>query len=297
MAKEVYQGGYFLSHFSDLLRILAERTGRGDEFIAVQDELLNEIGDKASHEAQVLLQCKIAFYRNTDQPGKAAEIVESNLQIEAFRKEAVERRIALGKYAEAKALIAEIWEKYQDYRRRPWDKLLLTIAQKENDIPAIRRIAGEFIAGRFDRDYYDIYKSAFSPEEWKTEVEKLLDRYRKDTRELRWETDSVAEVLAAEQKTERLLRHVGQHLSAEKIAHYHERFAKRFPAETLALFEKAIDKYAEENLGCSSYEYVAKLLQQMRKIEGGGAIVAKMLARYRTQYKRRRAMIETLNRL
>ena len=63
------------------------------------------------------------------------------------------------------------------------------------------------------------------------------------------------------------------------------------------LFRKAIDTYAEGNVGRGHYEYICKLLRMMQKIQGGDTAVAEIVLRFRTRYKNRRAMMETLNKI
>jgi transcription initiation factor TFIIIB Brf1 subunit/transcription initiation factor TFIIB len=68
-----------------------------------------------------------------------------------------------------------------------------------------------------------------------------------------------------------------------------------YPEKTLELFKKAINEYAEKNIGRSYYEYIAKLLKQMLKIKNGNQTVAEIVSNYRIKYKNRRVMIEILS--
>jgi hypothetical protein len=102
--------------------------------------------------------------------------------------------------------------------------------------------------------------------------------------------------LAAEGKTERLLEHIGKHLSLEKIEEYYTFFAAAFPEKTLDLFRRALDHYAAKNTGRGCYEHIVEVFGKMKKIPGGGDVTAELKAQFLATYKNRRAMIEVLSR-
>ena len=104
-------------------------------------------------------------------------------------------------------------------------------------------------------------------------------------------------MLVAEGAAERLLQYIAKNPDVELIEQYHTAFAAAYPEKTLELFRKAVDEYAEKNLGRSHYEYVVALLRKIRKIKNGDKTAASMVSRYRTEYKNRRAMIEILSKL
>jgi hypothetical protein len=136
-----------------------------------------------------------------------------------------------------------------------------------------------------------IYKKTFTGKEWAAAKEDLFKHYKAG----RGFSDSAAEVLAAENAAERLMLYVEKHLSLETVEKYHKAFAAPFPAKTLELFRKAIDKYVEKNTGRAYYGAIAALMGKMLKIKDGEAAVSSMIARYRAGYKNRKAMIEILD--
>jgi hypothetical protein len=283
--------------FNDILAILAVQVNP-NEFIALQNSLLKKISDKSSRESEAILQREIKFYNDIQQPEKANILLENNIQIENFRYRVAEKRFAEQKYAEAKKLINDfLSDKRHDQR---WDELLLQIAQKENDIPTIRTTAFSFINRIFNKKYFDIYKSAFTPDEWCGALENLLLHYEKNSFSHDFHaynkscfSDSIANVLVSEGAAERLMQYIEKNLSAERVEKYHSAFVALYPEKTLELFKKTIDKNAK-NTGRGNYEYVFKLLKLMKKIENGDKTVSEMVARYRIEYKNRRLMLEIL---
>jgi hypothetical protein len=295
--KKKYADKTLFDELNDLMLHLAPRVNP-DGFIADQKALFKELNDKTSREAEKILTRMIDFYNCNNQTDKADELLENNLQIESFCKKTIEKRIAEKKYTEAKKLIADfLKQKDTDYRRDCSD-YLLTIAQQENDIPAVRTISYNYLSHSFNKDSCRIYKSTFTSEEWAVELDKLIKYYEEVGK--KWHNSfnsNIANLLLAENAAERLLNYVEKYHSAEIIEKYHSAFVHEFPEKTLILFRQAVDNYAGKNLGRDKYEYVNRLLRQMKKIPDGEKVVSEMIANYKIVYKNRRAMLEILGKL
>ena len=297
MCKTKYAGSYMYDGFNNLLMELARTENNATEFIALQDKLLQNIKDKSSYEAQKIVERKMVFYKKNNQPETAWQLVSENIQIESFRKQVVEQKIADKKFAEAKKLIVDFLSTRQSdnfHYYRGWDELLLSIAQKEHDIPVIRKISYAFIENNFQTKYYRIYKSSFKPNEWENELQNIVDHYEKKGK---FFSNSVADVLAEEKDAFRLMTYIEKHLSAERMDQYHSHFAVIYPKETLDLFRKAINQYAEKNIGRNHYEYMGALFKKIGLIEGGKEMATTMIAQYKNQYKNRRAMVEIFSKV
>jgi hypothetical protein len=296
MVKPKYNGTGFCDLFNHLLMELAGKE-KATEFLNLQDDLLKKITDKSSYEAEKILKRKIEYYNKNNQSDIAQKIVLENIQIESFRKEVVKQKIIEKKYTEAKKLIHDFISDPQNNNVRynnNWHELVLEIAQKENDIPVIRKIAFAFIENYFQANYYRIYKSTFSSGDWLQEVEKIIEHY---SGKGYYSSDSVADVLAEEKDTERLMKYIEKHLSVENLDKYHTHFSPSFPEETLLLFRKAINQYAEKNTGRNHYEHIFNLMKKMNRIKDGKKVVNDMCNQFRVQYKNRKAMMEILNKI
>jgi hypothetical protein len=307
MNKDKYSRTLTFDRFNDLLAILAAELN-ADEFIALQDSLLAKVEDRSSRDAERILQREIIFYKGTQQPEKIDALIESNVQIENFRYQIVEKLYAGQRFTEAKNLIEDFIQEKRDTGRDydgRWDKLLLEIAMLENDIPKIRTVAFSFIKRNFDQKYFDIYKSSFTPDEWSSAMENLLQHYETNSRDFDYRnpdrankfSSSAASVLIAENAAERLLNYVEKNLSAERMERYYPVFVDLYPEKTLELFEKAVNDYAEKHLGRDVYEYIARLLGKIRQIKNGEKTASAMIANYCVKYKKRRLMIEILTRV
>ena len=296
MVKPKYDGTDFCDHFNHLLKEFAG-TDNAAEFLNLQDAFLDKIIDKSSYEAEKILQLKIDYYNKNNQLKLAHKIISENIQIESFRKEVVKQKIAGKKYTEAKKLIDDFISVSQNnnvYYNSNWYELLLEIAQKENDIPVIRKVAFAFIENNFQAKYYRIYKSTYNSGEWIHEVEKIIGHYSGGKH---YSNDSIADVLAEEKDAERLIKYIEKHPSVENIDKYHLHFSSSFPEATLALFRKAINQYAEKNTGRNHYEHIVDLMKKMNRIKDGKKAVNDMINQYKIQYKNRKALIEILNKI
>jgi len=294
MKKKKYEKTDFYHGFLRLFEDLAV-TVDPDAFIALQDKLLADVKDKTSYEAETILQRKIDFYRRLGQKKKAWDLINENMQIESFRLEVVKEKIEKQNFKTAKKLINDFIDaKGKDpekYFNGKWLGLLLDIAQKEKDIPAVRKLSYKFIEEYFSKERYQIYKATFSPTEWADEREKLLLHYNSGRKGF---SSSVAEFLVAENETERLLNYVEKYLYMDNLERYYKVFASDYPEKTLEMFKKVIVPYAT-NIGRNYYEQILSLLKKMSQIKGGKEAASDLVEDFRFQYKNRRAMMEVLS--
>jgi hypothetical protein len=297
ISKPKYKDSYMFNLFNDLLIELVKTDEEAKKFIAFQDKLWLKVSDISSREAENIINSKILIYRKQNREDEAQQLITENIQIERFRKEVVNYKIAGKKYNEAKLLINDFLESKNNtfYRANEWNGLLLTIAEKEKDIPTIRKISFGFIETHFNAKYYRIYKSSFKPDEWEKELQRLINYYEKNAKF--YFTNSIADIFAEEKDAFKLMTYIEMHLSAELMDKYYPHLVVVYPNETLDLFWRAIDLYAERNTGRNHYEYIYGLLKKIMKLNGGKELVNTMVTQYKTKYKNRKAMIETLGKL
>ncbi len=264
-----------------------------ETYIAMQDKRFAGLSDKSSYEAKQILELKIDFYKERGNAQTAHRIIEENLQIEDFRQIFVKEMIADNRYKEAKRLINEFLQNKENHHRfngynARWDEYLLEIARKEDNTKEVRKISRKFIDNDFRLEYYRVYKSTFSKEEWSVEIKKLINHYQKNRE---WFIASVADIYVEEKQAARLLSYLKKYLRIEVLERYHKHVSDEFPAETVDLFKQAIDNYMN-NTGRDIYENTVGYFTTMLKIEGGEPVVRQMINDYRTRYKNRRSMIE-----
>ncbi|MCL2599839.1 MAG: hypothetical protein FWD88_01465, partial [Treponema sp.] len=293
MKKRKYEGTYFIDGFHRLLAAVAPEVDP-DRFIAMQDELLACIADRSSDKAESILRRKIDFHKRLGHLDKAWSLVEENIQIAPFRLQTVEKKIQERDFQAAKKFVNDFLAEQKEqngYHGETWHKLLLDIAQKENDIPAVRTLTYGFIKTRFRREYFEIYKRSFGPDEWADERERLYLCYGGE----KHFNPSAADFMAAEGDTVRLAAYIEKHLSAERLERYYRSIAHTCPGKTLELFQKAISQYAEDNVGRSHYEHVLSMLEKMAGIKGGKEMALDLVRDFRVRYRNRKAMLDVMS--
>ncbi|GAP71228.1 hypothetical protein SAMD00024442_1_45 [Candidatus Symbiothrix dinenymphae] len=281
---------------NDLMGLVAH-AANPDEFVKLQNDLLENVSNKTSSEAGKIVKRLYKFYLSNNQKDKADKLVEENWQIEYFFKLAVEKRIAEKRYDEAKQLILRFKRLPDTSYESKWNGYLLTIAQAEKDVPAIRTIAFEFIKNTFDKQYYRIYKATFSDEKWQDAFENLYNHYDKPPKD-GWHSDNcnIPNLLLAEKLVARLVDYIETHLSATMMEEYYAHFLEEYPEKTLELFRKAVDMAATDS-GERSYHYVCRLLKLIKGLPNGAIVVSQIIDNYRVMYKRRHLMMELLGKI
>ena len=293
MDKEKYVDTEFIDGFHQLLESLA-LTVDPYAFITMQDRLLADIEDKSSREAKKILERKINFFKRLGQEEKAWALIKENMQIESFCLDVVNKKIEERDFPAAKKIINELLEERKKdarfYNNDNWHRLLLDIAQKEKDKPAIKELAYGFIRNEFREEYYKIYKAVFDPDEWAEEREKLITHYSKKN----YFSISVADFLVAENDSGRLVKYIEKYPTVNNLDKYFTILSYDYPEKTLDLFIKAIDSYAGAHTGRSHYEYILSLLKKISKINGGKKAALDLVAVFKQNYKGRRAMMEVM---
>jgi len=294
MKKRKYEKTDFYYGFQQLFENLAI-TVDPDAFITMQDKLLAGIKDKSSYEAETILRRKINFYRRLGKKKEAWDIIKENMQIKSFCLIVVKRKIEKQNFRTAKKLINDFinaqGEDPENFFDSTWLELLLNIAQKEKDIPAVRKLSYKFIDKHFSERHYQIYKAAFSPAEWAEEREELFLHYSGKKKF----SNSAARLLAEENEVERLLNYVEKHLCMDNLVKFYKVFASDFPEKTLEMFKKVLIPYADNNTGRSFYEHILSLLKKMSQIKGGKKAASDLATDFKLRYKNRKAMLEILS--
>jgi len=297
MIKSKYRGTPILHEFNNFISQIISTKEQAEIFLALQDKQLLEVGDNGTYETEIILRRKINFYQNNNNSEQARKILEQNIQIPSFRNQVVELLIQEKKYEHAKKLIMDVLKTDNpddDFQHSEWSDHLLTIAQKQHDIPTIRRVTSILLKNYFQLKYYRIYKSTFKGESWNLELPTWINRYNPTKK---YFSSSLADLYVEEKDTESLLAYIKKHVSTSVMENYYDVIVKQFPQETLQLFKIAIDNYLKTNTGRNHYEYVCTLFSKILRIEGGSEMLTPLILQYISQYKNRSALVQTFKSL
>ena len=295
MKKKKYAKTDFFYGFQRIIKKLKASVDT-DAFIIKQDEMLNNVKDKSSSEAEKILRQKIYYYRCLSQNKKAWAVIEDNIQIKSFCLKVVKKKISKNMFQEAKELINNYVEsqnkKTNKYSDNTWNLLLLDIAQKENDYPAIRELLNKINYINFEEKYYKAYKEMFDPEEWNNEREKLLQHYCNKE----YFNKSAAGLLKAENDKEYLKRNIDKLLSLEKLDNYFKGISPDYDIDVRKMYKKILAFYAENFTGRHFYEHILLLLKRLSGYKDGKETALDIINKFRITYAKRTLMMEVLAR-
>jgi hypothetical protein len=257
-------------------------------YLKSQNQLQQE--SKSEYEKERFIANIVDFYLKNNQNKEAWELITENIKYDRFRKTVIEKQISENNLIDAKQLINDGIKNDEGYRLNDWYGYLLQIAKLENNNIDICTYSYWFIKSDFDSKYYSIYKSTFSEKEWQVALKKMEESYNRSG----GLSNSLVRLWLEEKQKEKALDYFLFHKNIEFFENYVSHFSQDFPKETLAIYTICLNKYATNNMGRNHYDYVAKILKNIKKIEGGSVVVKEMLEFYRLEYKKRPAMMEIL---
>lgn len=280
------------NYFFEIFGILVTTADQKAYYLSLLENALTKC--KSTSEEESILAFLILFYEKHNQPEKEFELLIANLHIDSFRKNIIEKYMLQDNLSGAKQLIHDKLKNIESkHYKSDWYTYLLQIAELENDTADIQHYSHYFISNRFEKKYYLKYKATFAENQWKEGFLTLEKNYNNDNHF----SSSLVELWIEEYQWNKLLPYFNIKAGIHNLESYSKYFQNQFPKETLALYEKCLNFYAAKNLGRNHYEFVASVLQKIKKIEGGNEMVTNLIAYYLIEYKNRPAMREILNKI
>ena len=237
----------------------------------------------------VLRKVNLLLEQNEEQ--KANETIRQYLYLTEIRRMEVDKLIARCQYDEAICLLndgIEIAEREMHSGTvGEWLKMKL-------DIYEITHRVSEVI-DTCRLIYYSKLKTLVPKEQWKS----FLDRMMKEAElsdYFSFVGNDKAEIYVKEKDNDSLFSllssvRYNQLEALMKYAHY---LKDTHSEKLIAIYTSLLNDYAERNLGREHYEFIARVLSCIRKLNGGQAVVKSLVAEFRIKYKRRPAMMEVL---
>lgn len=272
-----------------------------DKALELIDKLLEERKD--SYDLYELVLRKVNLLVEQQEEQKAEETIRQYLYLTEIREREIEKLIARKQYDEALRLLDEgivIAEK-KDHPGtvEQWLETKVKIyelAHRTSEVIDTCRLL--FISSSDRLAYYAKLKTLIPQEQWKS----FLDAMMKETKFSKYfflgENDE-AEIYVKEKDDERLfnlLSSVDKDEQLEALIKYSHHLKNTYSEQLLPMYTSLLNDYAEQNIGRNHYEKIAKALVCMQKLNGGKEVVKEMVEEFRVQYKRRRAMMDILER-
>lgn len=269
-----------------------------EKAINLINNLLEERKD--SNDLYKLVFRKIELLNNLNEQKKADKVIRQYLYLPEIRKSEIEKLILDGQYRKAIKLADEGMELTQQdpYRGAvgEWLRLKLKIYEtSDNPREVINTCRQLFIYKNGNLEYYHQLKTLIPAKQWKTFLNKMLE-------ETKWSdyysfgSNVKADIFVEEKEYEHLFQLVSsvEYNQLEALMRYAPHLKSTHSKQLISMFTSNIKVYAENNLGRSYYEYIARALLCMRNLNGGNAAVESLVKEFRIKYKRRRAMMEIL---
>lgn len=142
--------------------------------------------------------------------------------------------------------------------------------------------------------YYHKLKSLVPSMDWKEYLNALM---QETTFYDYWGTgNNKAEIYIEEKDYDKLFGYLSalEYRRLDALLQYASHLNATHSSQILPLFTDDLRTYAEKNLGRNHYEYIARVLRGMRKLNGGKEAVKQLVEEFRILYKRRSAMMQEL---
>ncbi len=288
--------GYFLS----LLSLLVMTENQEKRFFELIDKEIKAL-DTDDYKIISLVEAKCAYLSSKNRKEEVQAIIEKFRHFSHFRKMLIEQAIQAKDYDRARNLCQEglklAGKSLYVGQEKMWYDYLLKIAEKERNIPEIRKLAEKlFFNAHFEMEYYRKLKRSYSKEEWTEVCERIINKIKDpQKRRMYLYHRTLAKIFIEEHYYKRLLELLK--LNEEDI-HFVSEFAgvlkDNYPTEIIQIFEKSIRLFAR-NTGRKYYRDLAKYLDQLKGIQGGAERVKELITYFREEYRRRPVMMEILN--
>lgn len=165
--------------------------------------------------------------------------------------------------------------------------LLKQIGRKEDYMKELWSLVLEYKAG--DLEIYKELKALYSEEEWKEQREKVFTKLSANT--------CVEELYKEEKLYDRLLKNVLDCPGLYKLTKYEKCLKALYPQELLTKYESVVSIMAEHAAARNQYSELVNILKKMEEYPGGVEKVKEIADSWRVMYKRRKALMDELNRL
>jgi len=174
-----------------------------------------------------------------------------------------------------------------------WNVWILKAAEAERDIPEVKKYTIALFIDTGDFDYYKRYKKCFSPDEWKTDVERVINLVRKSKE---YSKDIIAQIFIHEQRWDDLLALAKKDVGSYTLEHYERYLIPRFPQEMALMYEKVIMEELAPEAGRSNYQRTCQFLRRMKKVSAQERMRV-LIEELSIKYKSRPAFLEEMRRI
>lgn len=295
--KKIFEGWGW---HSSMLTIAVE-VQSSDEEVKQIYELLDTIKPKRDDlgwdwDYRQAQRIRLSLIRKTEGDEQAEKYMEENVSNSDFRKAVIEKAIKNKDYEKAIALCQQgikVDKGKFDGLVTNWKELLLKVYQQQNDVDKVLELSRTlFLESHMERKpYFDVLKNNIAKDQWNDYVDGLIKELKAKSR---WgDSSTVAQIYIWEERWPDLLAIVQNNVSLHTIDVYSQYLVKEFPSEVAALYQMAILKDMEVNMGRNHYQNACRYLRRMIKM-GERDKANFVIDELRRLYPKRKALMEEL---
>ena len=242
---------------------------------------------------------RLNLIRKTEGDEQAEKYMEENVSNSDFRKAVIEKAIKNKDYEKAIALCQQGIKVDQgkfDGLATNWKELLLKVYQQQNDVDKVLELSRTlFLESHMERKpHFDVLKNNIAKDQWNAYVDGLIKELKAKSR---WgDSSTVAQIYIWEERWPDLLAIAQKNVSLHTIDVYSRYLVKEFPSEVAALYQVAILKDMEVNMGRNHYQNACRYLRRMIKM-GERDKANFVIDELRRLYPKRKALMEELEKV
>ena len=321
--KKIYfDYGDFGDGLLSVFETLSIQLSKTNDFIDYIDlEVLKLTGEYDNYRKESLQKLKIQFLKEIGRNDEVEKLILQNIDIFEVRMNEVNKAIIKEDYDIAKSLVNEGIKIAEDKKHSgtvfKWNKELLKIAILEEDIELIRFFTKLFAFDTsFSKEYYNQWKTTFTKDDWKTEIEnyiintinRLTKIWEENNKKAYWKTNypplissELPSIYITEGYLDRLLVLVQENSSLQTTLNYHSNLMKIFPNELIQIYIPTLEAYGVKMNDRNGYKDLVNIMEKIiKEIPDSKQEILEVASKLKEKFSlkpRRPAMIEELDKI
>lgn len=254
----------------------------------------------SEYKLEDLIKTKIALLYQLEMDEDALKTIEDNIYYVPIRRMLIDIEIKKGNIDRVERLLKEGMEvalKRNHYGTVTYYiEELLSIyenqKQKEKYKNLVRETLLKYNRGSFK--YYKKLKELYPKEQWEIKRNSIINELESDGED--YHRDDLRQIYIEEQYYDKLFKSVMITPLYEIVVQYEKYLKRDYEQQLLKEYQKIVNEKSKFT-GKRNYEEIRKILQHMKTLKNGEALVGKMIEEYKIKYANRRLMIEELNKI
>ena len=297
-----------LGDYSDGVEKILDEYFTENKFINERLKIINgkiqELKQKndyySEYKLEDLIKTKIALLYQLEMDEDALKTIEDNIyyvpirrmlidierkkgnidRVEKLLKEGMEVALKRNHYGTVTYYIEELLSIYENQK------------QKEKYKNLVKETLLKYNRGSFK--YYKKLKELYPKEQWKSKGDSIIKELESDGEG--YHRDDLRQIYIEEQYYDKLFKSVMTTPLYEIVVQYEKYLKRDYEQQLLKEYQKIVNEKSKFT-GKRNYEEIRKILQHMKTLKNGEALVGKMIEEYKIKYANRRLMIEELNKI